>query len=86
MSAPIISPASVPVRAADVPPEWIAERRGIILREGFATRGRAETRTIEVKSLTQDLWLKLTLPNGGYEFATAADRDAVLKQLQEGSR
>jgi hypothetical protein len=84
MSTPIISPASVPVTLAEITPEWIAERREIIVRDGFATRGRAETRTIEVKSLTLDIWFRLTLPNGGYEFATAADRDAVLKQIQGG--
>ena len=69
--------------AAQIPDEWIDTRHAIIVRDGHATRP-GPLHTIEVKSLRNDLWSPLRLPSDGYSFATAADRDAILKLLQEG--
>lgn len=64
---------------ADITPEWIAERREIIHRDGYAVRaGRG---TIEVKSLHTNEWLVLQLPHNARCFADDADRAAVLTQL-----
>lgn len=76
--------------------EWIASRREIIARDGYAVRAGAGARghTIEIKSLTPhdllaaddplrtNVWCVLALPDGAREFAHACDRDAVLGRLQ----
>jgi len=69
------------INAADLPPEWIAERRAIVVRDGHATRaGRGGS--IEVQSINTGAWLVLQLPDKATQFTTAEDRDAVLRQLQ----
>lgn len=70
-----------PLTASDVPPEWIALVRDIIVREGRAVRGPADRPVIEVKGLRDNSWRSLKLYSSAHAFATTADRDAVLKQL-----
>lgn len=79
--------------------EWIASRREIIARDGYALRAGAGARghTIEIKSLTPheqlaaedplrtNVWCVLALPDGAREFAQRSERDAVLGRLQERS-
>lgn len=74
---------------------WIASRRAIIARDGYAIRAGVGPRgfTIEVKSLTPseqlaavdplrtNVWCIMGLPEGASEFHRAADRDAVLNRL-----
>lgn len=86
-----------PVTAADCDAEWIALRRDIIAHEGRAVRA-GEAPTIEIKTIAQvehlaahdplraNAWCVLALPNEATCFATAADRDAVLQQLQQPLR
>lgn len=80
-----------PIALAALPEGWIEDRRAIVVRDGHAVRAgerggdlSGEPFTLEVKSLRTNEWLRLTLPGGGTTFASAADRDAVLRQLQEG--
>lgn len=70
-----------PVTVADVSDSWIQERREIIVREGYALRPGLDL-TIEVKSLTTNEWLPLTLPGDTIRFVSSAERDAVLRRLQ----
>jgi len=76
----MILPTSAPIAAADLPENWISDRREIIQRDGYALRPSAGC-TIEVKSLRDNTWLVLTLPDKATAFTTAADRDQVLDQL-----
>jgi len=81
MSALAPKPA---IAAAAVSAEWIAVVREIAQRDGHALRA-GEANTIEVQSINQpDLWLSLQLPGDGQTFTTAAERDEVLRKIQEG--
>lgn len=71
-----------PVTPEQITPEWIAERREIVGRDGFALRAGDRRATIEVKSLVTNEWCVLTLPGGAQEFASPYTRDAVLLELQ----
>lgn len=73
-----------PIALDQVPPEWVAERRAVVVRDGFALRAGSARPTIEVKSLTTNEWCLLTLPGGAREFVDVGDRDTVLRQLWEG--
>jgi len=55
------------------------------VRDGYATRAGLDL-TIEVKSLTTNEWLPLTLPGDSIRFVSSTDRDAVLAQLQGAER
>lgn len=70
-----------PVAAGECSPEWIAERRAIIVRDGYALRAGSAC-AIEIKSLTTNEWFRLTLPGGALAFTTEPGRDAVLALLQ----
>lgn len=60
---------------------WIALRGGIVQREGYVLR--AAGHRIEIKMLDgSERWLALALPGGGINFATIAERDAVLAALR----
>ena len=72
-------------------PEWILDRRAVVVRDGYALRpgqlgcDRAGVPyTIEIKSLTTNEWLRLALPGGAENFENLAARDLVLAQLMEG--
>lgn len=77
-----------PITIELITPEWIELRREIIAREGHAVRagevgvGQAGPYTIELKSLRTNEWGRIMLPGGATAFTSAADRDAVLRQLQ----
>jgi len=80
-----------PITIAEITSEWTELRREVIRREGYALRAgqfgtdlAGEPFSIELKSLTTNDWGAIVLPGGALAFTTAADRDAVLKQLQEG--
>lgn len=80
--------ASAAITLAEISAEWLAARREVIVRDGYALRAGAAG-SIEIKSLTTNEWLRLALPGDTgavvSTFATVADRDAVLRQLQEGA-
>ncbi len=78
-----------PITVEQITPEWIALRREVIVRDGYAVRAgevgvdlSGEPFTIELKSLTTNQWGAIVLPGGAIAFTTAADRDAVLRKLQ----
>jgi hypothetical protein len=63
-----------------LPEGWIEERREVIQREGYALRA-GDGATIEIKSLTNNEWLRLALPDKATAFTTEAERDVVLELL-----
>ena len=71
---------AAPITRAQLPEGWIAERREVIVREGYALRAGAAA-TIEIKSLTTNEWLYLALPDKATAFTSEADHDVVLAQL-----
>ncbi len=76
----------VTVTLAEISPEWIADRRELIAREGRAVRGAttlAGAFTIEVKSLRTNTWHPLGWHCGCVCFATQGERDQILQQLTE---
>lgn len=68
--------------SSDIPPDWIDTVRRLLAREGRAFRAGDPQPTIEIQSIYDGQFRALTLPKGGTHFASAADRDAVLRQLQ----
>lgn len=73
-----------PITCEALPPDWIAERRAFVARDGFALRGgtgRTGGFTIEVKSLVDNEWRVLELPDLARAFALERDRDSVLRAL-----
>ena len=89
---PIYQPATV----GDFKPEWIAQVRAALKRDGQASRaGQMYVKinvtasgytytpapVIEVQSINTGEWMPLNLPANSARFATAADRDAVLELL-----
>ena len=70
------------ITRAGLPSDWVALRREIIVRDGYAVRAGAPAWTIEIKSLHTNEWCTLLLNEAGVrEFASAADRDQVLREL-----
>jgi hypothetical protein len=72
--------APLKLALADLPPAWPATVREIVQREGVAMRAGAGG-SIEVQSINTGEFMPLLLPGGAMEFATAAERDAVLAQI-----
>lgn len=67
--------------AADATDAWIAQRREIIERDGHAIRAGAGL-WIELQHHdSPEVWKPINTPTGGQLYATAADRDAVLRRL-----
>jgi hypothetical protein len=71
-----------PITLADLPEDWIEERREVIAREGNAVRLSTDSLNIEVKSLRIDRWLRLGLPGAAPEFASHKEREFVLREIQ----
>lgn len=70
-----------PITAAQLPEDWIEERREVIAREAFAIRACSFSLNIEIQSQRSGEWLILSLPDKAPAFATVVDRDAVLASL-----
>lgn len=75
------SPNAAIATASDIPPEWVDTVRATLDREGVAFRAGDPQPTIEVQSVRDGQFRPLTLPKGGTLFASAADRDLVIRQL-----
>lgn len=75
-----------PISLDQVTPEWLAIRREIVVRGGYALRAGTPRATIEIKSLVTNEWCVLTLPDGADEFASAAARGQVLARLTGEAR
>lgn len=77
-SAPDLRP---PMRAEDITPEWIEVVRVIVKRDGYAGRMSPHRPVIEFKSLTNNRWDLLGLPNGAVEFVSYEDRNLIFKKI-----
>ena len=69
-----------PVRATDIPEEWIELVGEIIRRDGQAMRAGAGC-CIEVQSINTGEFQPMGLPAGGTAFVNQAERDLVLERL-----
>lgn len=77
-----LEPKNTPVSVGDLSPEWLAERRAIVLRNGHAVRASAGSLCIEIQCINQpDRWLYLGRDGLPLIFAAEADRDHVLDVL-----
>lgn len=68
---------------------WVRMVGATIRRDGQAVRAGSDAATIEVQSINTGRWLPLTLerrPGGDCTFATIADRDAVLREIQRNTQ
>jgi hypothetical protein len=71
-----------PAHAADISPDWIAQVRATIERDGHAVRAGFPEITIEVQNINHpEIWQPLNLQTNTRLFATEQDRDLVLAQL-----
>jgi hypothetical protein len=70
-----------PVTAAQFPPEWLHDVRAAVLRDGQALRPHFMLPIIEAKSLALNRWMPLQVFTSTCHFATAGDRDQVLRWL-----
>lgn len=76
-----MSKLTTPTTSAEVSDDWIQVVREIIAREKPKVRPHATLPIIEVFSHRTDAWHPLNLQNDSREFATIADRDAVLAKV-----
>ena len=74
----ILKPITKPIAAADFTPRWLHDQRATVIRDGHELRPGFPL-SIEIAGPRG--WYRLMLPNNGYEFLSAEDRDTVLGQL-----
>lgn len=74
----MISPP--PTTSAQIPEEWIATVREILIREGRAIRANGPQ--IEIKSLHDNSWRPLMLFGSGTTFTSTEERDLVVRRLE----
>lgn len=74
----ILNPKARYATPEDFTPEWIAQVRGVIQRDGLKVRAGFPA-CIEIKG--PNGWQALLLPTGGIEFTGKKDRDAILAKL-----
>ena len=71
-----------PITLAQLPEDWIEERREVIARVGYPVRAHVNgSFNIETQSLQTGEWLLMGLPLNAPGFDSAATRDAVLSML-----
>ncbi len=70
------------ITAAGVPAAWIALVREVVQRDGHAVKAGDVACTIDVQSISDGIFRPLQLPGDGIAFTSAAERDAVLNQIQ----
>lgn len=76
----ILNPPKRIAVESDFTPEWIAQVRAIIVRDGHKLRAGFPA-CIEVKGPRD--WQPLLLPTNGIEFDGKKARDAVLRRITE---
>jgi len=67
-----------PIAASDIPPRWLHQVRGVVVRDGHKLRAGFPA-CIEIKG--PDTWQALQLCNNGIEFVGKRDRDQALAWL-----
>lgn len=70
-----------PVTSADIPDEWIDVCRQTINDNGYAVRASGLHPMIEIKSLRNNAWGPLGLPDGGYLFTSFGERNLAMTRL-----
>lgn len=78
-----MSNAKPAIAASEIPPEWPGIIREIVQREGVAICAGLDN-TLQSQVINTGAFSKIMLPGGGFSFATAEDRDAVLAEIQRG--
>lgn len=73
-----------PVASVYIPEEWTALVREILRRDGQAIRAHATLPMIEIKSLRTNEWGRIMLFGSGFMFTDTAERDAVMRRIQNG--
>lgn len=72
-----------PITADAVSDQWIADCREALQRQpGIKIRAGVRELTIDTFSVSREEWMPLMLPGSGTTFASAWDRDAVLRKLE----
>ena len=74
-------PVKPPITSAEIPPDWPEQVRSAINEHAGQQVRAGRGNTIEAWSATYRKFIPLMLPGGGVEFASEADRDAVLAQI-----
>lgn len=74
------APKKSPVFAADIKPEWVAQVRETIVRDGHKIR-RGPDSSIEVSG-TGGGWYLLNLPGETSYFVNKSDRDEIFEKLK----
>lgn len=72
----------VTIAAAEIPADWIEERRQVAFRDGHALQ-EGPANSIQIQSIRTGEWLTLTLPNNAKAFHTAEERDQVLAAIRK---
>jgi len=78
----ILSPPKRVATESDFTPEWIANVRGVIQRDGHKLRAGFPA-CIDV--LGPNGWQPLNLPTNGIEFTGKRDRDVILRKLTDAA-
>ena len=73
-----------PIAYAELPAEWVDERREVIAREGYALR-EGSAFSVEIKSLTNNRWLTLPLPGKASGFTDAQQLALALAALRDST-
>ena len=73
--------ARKPALATDIPAAWIANVRGIIVRDGLAVRASFWAPCIEVQCINTGAWQPLNLSTNTHLFVSEQERDVVLSQM-----
>lgn len=75
-----ITPIQTPVTAAEISPDWIGSRRAMVQDQNIILRA-VELRIEAHISGSSVGWQPIHTPTGGFDYATAEDRDCVMIQL-----
>ena len=70
-----------PVTCADLPDDWIDVCRQTINDNGYAVRASGLHPMIEIKSLRNNTWGPLGLPDGGCLFTNFDERNLAMNRL-----
>ena len=71
-----------PIAYAELPAEWIEDRRTVVVRDGYALR-EGPSFSIEIKSLTSNRWLTQPLPGKAVGFVSAEELRRALAALRK---
>ncbi len=80
MNTAELTPTFKPQIASEVSPDWIGAMRAMAENQSIMFRGVAlHIEGLDVNNRGE--WCKLHTPTGGFDYASAADRDQILVAL-----